>query len=105
MAKKISEERRYLARSGPNLRLGICDRVSLVHRGGLLAACLSAIVMIAETDEIEGTRQSVDVEMGGECTYPNFCFWWQYWGGKFKSRKEKREGSCDLRRKDSASAG
>jgi len=87
--KKISEERRYLAGGGPDLGLGMCDCVCLVHCGSGLAACLPTIVMIAEAGRIEGTRQSVDVEIGGECTYPNFCFWWQYLEGRVKSRNEK----------------
>ena len=47
MPNGICGKRVYLAESGRDLRLG----VRLEHRGGLLAACLSAIIEVAETDK------------------------------------------------------
>ena len=53
MAKKTNGERKYLTETKPVLRLGIRGCVCLVNRGGLLAACLSAIVVVAEADKVE----------------------------------------------------
>jgi hypothetical protein len=75
VAKKTNGERKYLAGTGSTLRLGIRDRVGLVRRSGLLATCLSAIVVVAETDKAEGIRQLSDAGTSGERTYPNFGFW------------------------------
>ena len=75
MTNKMSGKRKYFAESGPDLRLGIRNRVSLIHHSGLLAACLSAIVVVPKTDKIGEIRRSSDPGTRGEHTYWNFGFW------------------------------
>ena len=75
MTNKVSGKAKYFTESRPDLRLGMCNRVSLIHRKGLLAACLSTIVVVAKTDKIGEIRQSSDAGTSGERTYPNFGFW------------------------------
>ena len=70
MPKETNEERKYLAETGPVLR-----RAGLVRRSGLLAACLSAIIVVTEAGEAKGICQSSDAGASGERTYPNFGFW------------------------------
>lgn len=57
-------EHKYLAETGSVLR-----RAGLVHRRGLLTACLSAIVVVAEAGESKGICQSPDAGTSGECTH------------------------------------
>lgn len=45
--KKLCGEPGYLAEGGPNLRVGMPNAVGLVYGGSLLAACLSAIIVVA----------------------------------------------------------
>lgn len=57
VASETSRERRYLADGRRGRGLGTCGRVRLVHRGGLLAACLPAIVVVSETDKVKEVCQ------------------------------------------------
>jgi hypothetical protein len=56
--KEARSECRYLAVSGHRLGLWRHNRVILVHRGGLLATCLSAIVMVAEPEKVRKTCET-----------------------------------------------
>jgi len=77
IAERISGERGYLAEGGHDLRLGIRGRVRLIQRSSLLAACLSAVVVVAGTDKVQEIHQSLATDEGtsGKRTYLNFCFW------------------------------
>ena len=54
--RKAGGKRRHLTESGHVLGLGVCGRVSLVHRGGLLATCLPTIVVGTGTEKAQETR-------------------------------------------------
>jgi hypothetical protein len=67
VALGMSRERADLAQSGRDLRLS--GRVGLVHRGSLLAACLSTIFMVAETDK-DGDPSAIGRRSGRRAYVP-----------------------------------
>lgn len=92
MAGKTDGGHKYLAESGRGLRLGRCGcgyRISLIHRRGLLAACLSTIVMVAVIDKSKVSVSHRRKSPRQKCAYLNFGFWWQYCRDTLKPEVER----------------